>query len=297
MARTGLTFLIVLVASFLSQPALAGNILFVSDTTTDTDIITVLEGDGHTVTSRLNEYNGSTRPVLEGALSGYDAVYWSTSQQNHTSADQPAFDNLSAYAASGGYVFITGADGVIDPYNPDLPPRPFLVFLGSYRGYDGGYNYLPLPNISNPLTTGRIDIRGLTPLNSADSDSICSPFSAGTTGLVQTSSSPAACNGNPSYAWALTSAGSGYIAYVQSGNFTSTNPPHDPLWTDTTMWGGDINVKNWGEYNAAARNFALNASLKPQSVPTVSEAGMILFMALAGLGSAFYAGRRKNLKG
>ncbi len=105
--------------------------------------------------------------------------------------------------SSRGCYFITGADGVIDSYNPDLPPRPFLVFLGSYRGYDGGYNYLPAPNVSNPLTTGRIDIRGLTPLYSSDSDSICSPFSAGTTGVVQTSSSPAACNGNPSYAWAV----------------------------------------------------------------------------------------------
>jgi len=41
------------------------------------------------------------------------------------------------------------------------------------------------------------------------------------------------------------------IAWVESGNFTSTNPPNEPLWTDT-------NLGEWGAYNAAVRNFAVN---------------------------------------
>jgi len=51
------------------------------------------------------------------------------------------------------------------------------------------------------------------------------------------------------YGWTFRTYASGEIAWVESGNFASTIPPDEPLWTDT-------NLTLWGAYNAAVRNFA-----------------------------------------
>ena len=61
----------------LSMSAHAGPILFVSDSTTDTSIATVLTGAGYGVTSLTNQYvsaTGATTALL-GGLAGYDAIF------------------------------------------------------------------------------------------------------------------------------------------------------------------------------------------------------------------------------
>jgi hypothetical protein len=226
-------------------PAAAGDLLFVSDTTTDLDIPTVLTLDGHTVTVVTGDYaTGNT--ALRGDLSGYDAVYWSTSQVEH---DDPALlASLDEWVENGGRLFVTGADGTIASYNPTTM---FVEFLGATDGWDGGYVLTPIADAQNSLTVGVIDVRGVAPLTPGDSDSVCGPLAAGTVGLTSPTVGSGPCVDNEAYGWTLRTYGRGEIAWVESGNFTSTNPPNEPLWTDT-------NLGEWGAYNAAVRNFAVD---------------------------------------
>ena len=221
----------------------AGNLLFVSDTTTDLDIEAVLIGDGHTVVALTDDY-AAGNAALKGDLSSYDAVYWSTSQVDHTDPDLLA--TLTEWVKAGGRIFVTGADGPIASYNPTTV---FHEFLGATDGWDGGYALSPVVDVPNALTMGVVDIRGVTPLTPGDSDSVCGALSAGTVGLTYPTVGTGPCPGNEAYGWTLRRMGRGEIAWVESGNFTSTIPPDEPLWTDT-------NLAEWGAYNAAVRNFA-----------------------------------------
>ncbi len=224
-------------------PASGGNILFVSDTNTDMDISAVLLTDGHTVTVVTDDY-ATGNLSLKGDLSAYDAVFWSTSQVVH---DDPALlAQLTDWVTAGGRLFVTGADGVISSYNPTTA---FQEFLGASDGWDGGYQMTPIAGISNSVTDVWIDIRGVVPPDPGDSDSVCGPLVAGTVGLASPTTGSIPCPGGEAYTWILRSIGRGEIAWVESGNFTSTNPPDEPLWTDTSLAG-------WGAYNAAIRNFA-----------------------------------------
>ena len=224
-------------------PAGAGNLLFVSDTTTDLDIPTVLTLDGHTVTVITNDYaTGNT--TLKSDLRGYDSVYWSTSQVVH---DDPALlAILTDWVVAGGRLFVTGADGTYSSYNPTTM---FLEFLGATDGWDGGYVLTPIADLPNSLTMGVVDVRGASPLTPGDSDSVCGPLASGTVGLTSPTTGSNPCAGGEAYGWTLRALGSGEIAWVESGNFSSTTPPDEPLWTDT-------NLSEWGAYNGAVRNFA-----------------------------------------
>lgn len=252
----------------------AGTVLFVSDTATDLDIATVLAGDGHVVTNVTNDY-ATGNATLKGDLSGYDAVFWSTSQVDH---DDPALlAALSTWVSGGGRLFVTGADGVIASYNPTTA---FQEFLGGTAGWDGGYNLTPIANVQSSVTVGVVDIRGMTPPYIGDTDSLCGPLAAGTVGLSSPTTGSSPCAGG-AYGWTLRQLGSGEIAWVQSGNFSSTNPPDEPLWTDTSPSG-------FGMYNGAVRNFAFNASLLDATgIPTLGGVGfatLVGLMALAGVG-------------
>ncbi|HSO23876.1 MAG TPA: hypothetical protein VLT81_13270 [Chondromyces sp.] len=273
--RTVLITAAILILVFAATPLGAGTILFVSDTTTDLDIVTVLQGDGHTVTSVTNDYAGGNT-ALKGDLSGYDAVFWSTSQVNHNDAALLAV--LTTWVQGGGRLFVTGADGVIPSYNPTTA---FQEFLGGTAGWDGGYDLAPIANLETSLTVGAVDVRGLTPSYVSDTDSLCGPLANGTIGLTSPTTGSSPCVGG-AYGWTLRQLGAGEIAWVQSGNFASTNPPDEPLWTDTSPTG-------FGMYNGAVRNFAFNASQPAQSraIPTLGGwaiAAMTALLALAGLG-------------
>jgi hypothetical protein len=269
-----LTATLLLALMMAVAPIHAGTILFVSDTTTDLDIATVLAGDGHAVTTVTNDY-ATGNATLKGDLSGYDAVFWSTSQVNHT--DAALLTALSTWVIGGGKLFVTGADGVINSYNPTTA---FQEFLGGAGGWDGGYNLTPIANLQTSLTVGVVDVRGLTPSYVGDTDSLCGPLATGTIGLTTptTGSSPCA---DGAYGWTLRQLGLGEIAWVQSGNFTSTVPPDEPLWTDTSPTG-------FGMYNGAVRNFAANASRAAgTAIPTANGWGlatMIFLVMLTGLG-------------
>jgi hypothetical protein len=273
--RTLLTTAAFLALALATAPTEAGNILFVSDTTTDLDIATVLQGDGHTVTTVTNDYAGGNT-TLKGDLSGYDAVFWSTSQVTHNDAALLAV--LTTWVQGGGRLFVTGADGVIPSYNPTTA---FQEFLGGTAGWDGGYDLAPIANLETSLTVGAVDVRGLTPPYISDTDSLCGPLANGTIGLTSPTTGSSPCSGG-AYGWTLRQLGAGEIAWVQSGNFASTNPPDEPLWTDTSPTG-------FGMYNGAVRNFAFNASLAPQSaaIPTLGGGALVtmtVVLALAGLG-------------
>ena len=60
----------------LPRDALAGRFLFVSDTNTDSNIPTVLRGDGHTVDVVINDYNATTtnNARLQTPIGAYDTM-------------------------------------------------------------------------------------------------------------------------------------------------------------------------------------------------------------------------------
>jgi len=279
--------LLLAISFFVAAPAGAGNILFVTDTDTDLGIADVLTNDGHTVTVVTNDY-ASNNATLQGDLSAYCAIFWSTSQTIHDEAHgiQATITNLSNYVSGGGHVFVTGADGVRASYNPTTF---FLDFLGAESSDDQGYNFDPVINESNSMTTGVVDIRGaILPEGDpdiSDTDSLCGPLLSGTIGIVTNSDS---CNQAGGYSWTLRTLGDGEIAYVMSGNFSSTNPPDEPDWTDTSMSG-------FGAYNGVVRNFAYNACLEePPAIPSMNQWGMIIFaLLMAGAGTVYLKRQRK----
>ncbi len=264
--RTLLTTAAILVLALTAAPLEAGNILFVSDTTTDLDIATVLQGDGHTVTTVTNDYAGGNA-TLKSDLSSYDAVFWSTSQVTHN--DAALLAALTTWVQGGGRLFVTGADGVLPSYNPTTA---FHEFLGGTAGWDGGYNLTPIANVETSLTLGVVDVRGLTPAYISDTDSLCGPLASGTIGLTSPTTGTSPCAGG-AYGWTLRQLGAGEIAWVQSGNFSGSSD--EPLWTDTSPTG-------FGMYNGAVRNFAFNASLPAggRPIPTLGGWSLALFAAL-----------------
>jgi hypothetical protein len=238
-----LEFALAAAVVLFTAPGFAGDILFVSDTTTDLDIAVALAADGHAVTVVADDH-ATGNLTLKGDLSGYVAVFWSTSQVAHD--DPELLGILSSWVAGGGRLFVTGADGVIASYNPD---SSFHDFLGVDSGWDGGYQMTAIADVANSITRGVIDIRGVVPPDPGDSDSVCGPLAPGVVGLASPTSGSNPCPGGEAYTWILRSLGSGEIAWVESGNFTSTVPPDEPLWTDTSL-------STWGAYNGAIRNFA-----------------------------------------
>ena len=215
------------------------NVLFVSDSGVGSDIGTVLAGDGHTVTSVLDNFSGGVTSALLGDLSSYDAVFWSASGDAYGNQHNATmFTNLQSYVNGGGQVFVTGYDSIASPTDSNL-----INFLGGTSSQDFG-----APNTgatgANSLTTGAVDIQGVQPTGHyGDTDTLYA--AAGTVTVVGSS------YGGTGASWTLRSLGDGEIAYVSNGQYGTTGS--HASWSNTSA-GGD------GAYNAAIRNFAFNAT-------------------------------------
>lgn len=227
----------------LPREALAGRFLFVSDVDTDSNIPTVLRGDGHTVDVVTNDYNTTTtnNARLQMPIGAYDAVFWSATGGGAGSVHAAAtITNLTSYVTAGGRVFVTGYDSIASPTDP-----PLIGFLGGTGSIDVPGNPGPVINVANALTTGVVDIRGVTPTGaSGDRDSLTGAM-AGTVIVVPTMGSTTEGQ------WILRTLGTGLIAYVSNGDFGSPSSAH-PSWTTTTPLAA-------GAYNAALRNFVAAA--------------------------------------
>ena len=76
MARKTSIFL-ALAMIFAATRAWAGDVLFVSDGTSDQNIPEILEADGHVVTVVTDDYAADTNPTLTALVPGsYDCVVW-----------------------------------------------------------------------------------------------------------------------------------------------------------------------------------------------------------------------------
>jgi MYXO-CTERM domain-containing protein len=227
----------------LPREALAGRFLFVSDTNTDNNIPTVLRGDGHTVDVVINDYNATTmnNARLQMPIGAYDAVFWSATGGGSGSVHAAStITNLTTYVTAGGRVFVTGYDSIASPPDP-----PLIGFLGGTGSIDVPGNPGAVINVANALTTGVVDIRGVTPTGgSSDRDSLTGAM-AGTVIVVPTAGSTTEGQ------WILRTLGTGLIAYVSNGDGGGSTA--HPSWTTTTPLAA-------GAYNAALRNFVAAAA-------------------------------------
>lgn len=210
------------------QPALAANILFVSNDGGDTNIVTVLMSDGHAVMT------GAGESALAGDLSAYEAVFWSASHSSGIAAT--TYANLETYVMAGGRVFVTGYDSVMGSDD-----------LARFCGGSGGDDLVGSPGPgaiiaeANSMTTGVVDIRGMTPTGGhTDRD--------GLTGLGSDTIAVVPSESGVTSQWTLRTLGDGEIAFVSNGN----NGGEHPSWESTVAGGA-------GAYNAVIRNFAFSA--------------------------------------
>lgn len=219
----------------LPLPARAANILFVSDSGSDLGIATALMADGHTVTTMSDGFAGGTNPALLVDLGEYDAVFWSQDGLGSGDAvtDAALFTNLVDYVTSGGRVLVTGYDSVASPSDPML-----VAFLGATGSADVVGAPGPVLMIDNSLTTGVVDVRGVTPTGGVGDTDHLTGLMSGTVAVCNSSSGSGA-------QWTLRTLGSGEIAYMSNGSSS-------PSWTSTAPGGP-------GAFNAAIRNFAAAA--------------------------------------
>lgn len=111
----------------------AANLLFVSDCGGGQNIATVLQADGHIVTSVLSDFSGGYNATLAGPVTQYDVIFWvaSGTGSGSTHDDAAVFTNLEAYCSAGGRVFVTGYDSIASPTDPNL-----IAFLGGTSSQD-----------------------------------------------------------------------------------------------------------------------------------------------------------------
>jgi len=219
------------------RSASAAHILFVADGFSDTNIVEVLRADGHTVETVINDYVERTgdNPSLHRELTGFDVIYWSATGLDHRS---PAvFANLDRFVIDGGRVLVTGFDAIASPENPRL-----IAFLGGSSAVDAGSALGPLSMVPTSLTTGVIDIRGLTPTEHALDRDMLVGLRSDTIDLAP-GSAPGLPDGS---SWTLRRLGRGEIAFISNGEASGDHPS----WTDSEEAGRNA-------YNAAIRNFAL----------------------------------------
>lgn len=271
--------LIICAGQFFPTVAQSANILFVSDTQSDTNIPVVLTGDGHTVTTVLDDFTAgsNTNAVLSGSLATYDVVVWSATGYGYGSVHAAATAaNLSSWVSSGGQLFVTGYDSIVSP-----PDAVLWGLLGGSGGNDVSDGSGPVINAANSLTTGVVDIRGVTPTGGHSSDMDSLYVIAGTVCVVADTNNAGACH------WTLRALGSGEIAYISNGEFS---PSANASWANESAGGA-------GAYNAALRNFVVGSSgpsAAPEAVPTLSGWGMILLSSLLALGMILTLRRQRQ---
>ncbi|MEX2367225.1 MAG: calcium-binding protein, partial [Pseudohongiellaceae bacterium] len=227
---------------YASAGGFNANVLFVSDSGVGSDIATVLANEGHTVTSVLDAYSGGTVPALQGDLSAYDAIFWSASGNAYGDlhTDAAMFTNLQDYVTNGGRVFVTGYDSIASPTD-----SPLINFLGGAGTRDVvGPPSTPAQGV-NSLTTGVVDIKGVTPTGYyPDTDTLMIGEGTNTITVVGTNIVGGA-------SWSLRTLGTGEIAYISNGQYGTTGSHSS--WTNEDPGGS-------GAYNAAIRNFAFNST-------------------------------------
>lgn len=267
----------VLLSVACTSSALAGNVLFVNYNGSDNGIPTALAMDGHTVTS-VNVPPATANTYFQNEnLGQYCAVVWSAAYAYSENLDG-ASTTLSNWVSSGGHVLITAPDGIRND-------GTLVSLLGGAGGTDSGSNLSTVANVSNSVTTGLFDIRGQQPSNISDMDALCSPLTPGTVGLVTAQNTQCSTNHeDPGYAWSLRTLGSGQVAFITSGNFSSSTTD-DPDWTAT-------NIPGDGVYNAGLRNFVhaactSNQAIIPTAIPATSPVGLIIGSLMLGLGAIF----------
>jgi len=259
--KTAIAFAVGL-ASFAAS---AAPILLVSRQGTDVSISAALSNAGHSVTTVIGASNGSGQRTLTlpSVLTPYAAVYMSATMSYSDQNLTTSLASLASYVNAGGRVFVTGYDSV---FNTAM--QNFLT------GSNSGVSVVDtcgvpqaIANVANSLTTGAVDIRGMTPGTSGnqtcDRDGLM--LAGDTVGVV-------ASGGNPGfYQWTLRNLGLGQIAYVSNGNYSGDST----MWTENTA------------YRGALLNFAANASAIP-------EPGTLAMFGLgfAGLGAL----RRRKAK-
>lgn len=262
--------------------AAAGEVLFVNYNGSDNTIPAALAADGHTVTSVDVPPATASTYFQNVNLGQYCAVVWSTAYAYNQDLSG-ATTRLANWATSGGDVLITTPDGIRRSNSPYPTGQPDLVsLLGGTAATDNGNTYSTVANVSNSLTTGLVDIRGQTPPPISDMDALCGPLASGTTGVVTAQNT--GCASEPGYAWSLRTLGSGQVAFITSGNFTSGD---DPDWSSTAIPGD-------GVYNAGLRNFVHAACTPvPAAVPAASHTGLVMASIML-LASAFFWFRRRS---
>jgi MYXO-CTERM domain-containing protein len=235
-------FVLAAMVFVMPSVALAGRFLFVSDTNTDNNIPTVLRGDGHTVDVVINDYNATTtnNARLQMPIGAYNAVFWSATGGGAGSVHSAAtITNLTTYVNGGGRVFVTGYDSIASPTDP-----PLIGFLGGTGSIDVPGAPGPVASVANALTTGVVDIRGVTPTGASSDRDALTGVMAGTVIVVPTMGSTTEGQ------WVLRTLGTGLIAYVSNGEAGPMSA--HPAWTTTTPTAA-------GAYNAALRNFVASA--------------------------------------
>jgi hypothetical protein len=242
--------ILVLFAASLASSAMAGSVLFVSYNDSDGSVGVALAADGHDVT-QVNVPPETANDYFSGAdLAGYCAVIWSAAYAYERDVST-ATAVLTAWVQQGGSILVTAPDA-IRAQSADM-----IGFLGGSSARDENLNFSPVANLMNSVTTGLVDIRGQTPPDISDQDTLCGPLLPGTVGLVTGTLTPdSTCPDNEGYAWTLRSLGQGEIAFITSGNFTSDD---DPDWSSTVIPGD-------GVYNAGLRNF-VHAACRPRAIP------------------------------
>jgi hypothetical protein len=221
------------------------NILFLSDVNSDNNIPAALSADGHNVTVTINDYDGGadSNPALEGDLSGFDAVFWSATGAGFGAPHRAeTFGALSAYVSAGGFVFVTGGDAITNPVDANM-----LAFLGGTRTRDLYTGEIPgaVADVANELTTGVVDLRGVTPTGGhTDRDAI---LALGDDVVVVATS----FDDEAEVQWSVRSLDAGRIAWVSNGEFGAESA--HASWTNTEQGGP-------GAYNGALRNFAFAAA-------------------------------------
>ena len=219
----------------------------------------VLTADGHTVTS-ITDFAPAIA-ALNGTLAGvYDLVIW----DNWSNGGAGEIANLTSYVTGGGRLLAVGYDSIYQSGMEGLLGGTSVTDTTS-----AGDELNPVANIANSLTTGVVDIRGLTPngvadggvlAGNADLDSL-NGLTVGTTAIVTS------VYGTH---WTLSQLGAGEVAFV------------------STPYGFDFDNDD-AVYRGALRNFAAN------SASSVPEPGMLATFALglAGLGLARRRARKK----
>jgi PEP-CTERM motif-containing protein len=261
--RRASTPILVVLALFACSGNLvhAGAVLHV-DTGNDVNhqakgIPTVLSGDGHTVTSITAQ--AAAFSALQGTLTGvYDLVIW----DNWSNSSGAEVVNVTSYVNAGGTLLYIGYDSIFGPGQAAL--------LGGSSPSDttsAGDELNAVANVSNSLTTGLVDIRGLTPSGVAASgnpDLDSNNNLNGNTAAVVTST-----YGNH---WTLHSLGLGEAIFMST--------PYDfNFQTDDTV------------YRDALRNVAFNAD--PSAVP---EPGTVALFGIGLVGVGLATVRRKRNK-